>query len=244
MTEGAFSLLPGEGLDRLNDHGLSVIQAEKGYRFSMDAVLLSHFVRLKKRDRVIDLGTGCGVIPLLLSAREETLVIDAVEVDESAADRAGRSVIGNGLKGSIRIFQADLRSLPEALPRGAYHLAVSNPPYGWGEPTSPEKALPTTRAGCTFEDVVIAAKSLLRFSGRFACCWPASGLQEALTALSRHRFAVKRLRPVRSKPGKPYYLCLLEASFGGGDGLILEPALTVMDETGAYTEEVRRIYGG
>ena len=104
-------------------------------------------------------------------------------------------------------------------------------------------ALPTTEAGCTLKDVVLAAKALLRFSGRFACCWPAARLQEAMTALSRYSFSVKRLRPVCAKPDRGPYLCLIEAVFGGRPGLAFEPPLLVMDQEGRYTDEIRDIYG-
>lgn len=243
MAENIFSLLPDESLDRLNGQGLSVIQPLRGYRFSMDAVLLSHFVRLRKRDRVADLGTGCGVIPLLLFSRDSTLLIDALELEEAFADRARRSMAGNGLSGVIRVRQGDLRQLPEDLPRAGFDLVICNPPYGSSSPTGPERALPTTEAGCTLKDVVLAAKALLRFSGRFACCWPAARLQEAMTALSRYRFSVKRLRPVCAKPDRGPYLCLIEAVFGGRPGLAFEPPLLVMDQEGRYTDEIRDIYG-
>ena len=243
MTENPFILLPGERLDRQNGRGLAVIQPEDGYRFSMDAVLLSHFCGLKKHGRAADLGTGCGVIPLLLTAREPTLTVDAVELDEAAAGRARRSAAGNALEGSVRVFQGDLRDLPAALPRASFDLVTCNPPYGSTSPTGPARVLPTTDAGCTFEDAVLAAKALLRFSGRFACCWPAGRLQEAMAVLSRHRFSVKRLQPVCSKPGKRPYLCLIETVFGGRPGMAFEPPLLVMDADGQYTEEIRQIYG-
>ena len=238
-----FDLLPGERLDRLNGRGLSVIQRVDGYRFSMDAVLLSHFVRPGKNERVMDLGTGCGVIPLLLSAREETLRIDALELDPAAAERAARSVRGNGLSEQIRVLEGDLKALPDSLPRGGYHLVLSNPPYGGRARTGPAKTLPTTDAGCTLADVIVAAAKLTRFSGRFACCWPAARLQEAMTLLSQARFQVKRLRFVQSKPGKAPYLCLMEATFGGRAGLITDPTLLVMTESGACTDELKDIYG-
>ena len=243
MGDDAFVLLPGERLDLLNSEGLRVIQPEKGYCFSMDAVLLSHFARVKKHEHVIDLGTGSGVIPLLLHAREKTLLIDALELDEEAAERAARSVRGNGLEGAIRVLPGDLRDPPGSLPRAAYHLVLCNPPYGRREQPAPARVLPTTEAGCTFRDIVRAAGSLLRFSGRLSCCWPAQRLQDALDALSQNRFAVKRLRPVYTRPGKNAYLCLIEAVLGGRPGLTMEPALNVLTADGAETEEIRRIYG-
>ena len=242
MGVSTFSLLPDESLEKLNDQ-LSVIQPLRGYRFSMDAVLLSHFVRLKKHDQAADLGTGCGVIPLLLYARESTVTIDALELDEASADRARRSMAGNGLSEVIRVHQGDLKNLPEALPRGSFDLVTCNPPYGSTSPTGPDRVLPTTQAGCTLEDVVRAAKALLRFSGRFAFCWPAARLQEAMTVLSQHRFSVKRLRPVCAKQGREPYLCLIEAVFGGRPGLTFEPSLLVMDTEGRYTDEIQAIYG-
>ena len=148
-----------------------------------------------------------------------------------------------GLSASVRVRQGDLRQLAGLLPRAAFDLVVCNPPYGSSSPTGPDRALPTTEAGCRFEDVVSAAGGLLRFSGRFACCWPAARLQEAMTVLSRQRFSVKRLRPVSSKPGKNPYLCLIEAVFGGRPGMVFEPPLLVMDGEGRYTDEIRQIYG-
>ena len=144
MAENTFVLLPGERLDSLNSRGLAVIQPEKGYRFSMDAVLLSHFCGLKKHGRAADLGTGCGVIPLLLTAREPTLTVDAVELDEAAAGRTRRSAAGNGLEESVRVFQGDLRDLPAALPRASFDLVTCNPPYGSTSPTGLARILPTT----------------------------------------------------------------------------------------------------
>ena len=242
VTDERFSLLPGERLDPLNDRGLSVIQQPGEYCFSMDAVLLSHFAALRKNERAAELCAGSGVISLLMCAREPTLRADLLELDPRAASRAARSVSGNGLDGRIRVFEGSVQSPPAAMPRGQYHVAVCNPPYGLTPAAGPARELPVTENGCSLQDAVAAAAYLLRFSGRLYLCYPSQRLQGALNLLARHRFAVKRLRPVYTRPDKPAYLFLIGATLGGKEGLRFEPPLFVTGKDGAQTEELRRIY--
>src|SRR5512139_2637601 len=120
---------PDETLDTFFDGKLQVIQKKKGYRFSVDAILLSQFVRIRKDEKVIDLGTGCGILPLLLSQTTQARSLVGVEIQDTLAEIAGRNVLLNGLSDRIAILRRDLRQLKDVYPPGAFHVALSNPPY-------------------------------------------------------------------------------------------------------------------
>ena len=222
-----------ERIDDLQRGGLRVIQRADAFRFGTDAVLLADFAAPRRHDRVCDLGTGTGIIPLLLYARENTISADAVEIQPDMADMAARSMAMNGLNEKIRVLPGDLRSIRTLLPHARYDLVTCNPPYGkaGGTLLNPDasKRLARHEESCAIEDVACAAAWLLQNGGRLCCVFPAARMIELSDAMRKYR--------------KAAHLCLMEGMLDARPGLIIEPPLVIYDENNAYTPELRRIYG-
>lgn len=236
-----------ERIDDLQRGGLRVIQRADAFRFGTDAVLLADFAAPRRHDRVCDLGTGTGIIPLLLYARENTISADAVEIQPDMADMAARSMAMNGLNETIRVLPGDLRSIRTLLPHARYDLVTCNPPYGkaGGTLLNPDasKRLARHEESCAIEDVACAAAWLLQNGGRLCCVFPAARMIELSDAMRKYRMAPKRIRMVHSRVEKAAHLCLMEGMLDARPGLIIEPPLVIYDENNAYTPELRRIYG-
>ena len=236
-----------ERIDDLQRGGLRVIQRADAFRFGTDAVLLADFAAPRRHDRVCDLGTGTGIIPLLLYARENTISADAVEIQPDMADMAARSMAMNGLNEKIRVLPGDLRSIRTLLPHARYDLVPCNPPYGkaGGTLLNPDasKRLARHEESCAIEDVACAAAWLLQNGGRLCCVFPAARMIELSDAMRKYRMAPKRIRMVHSRVEKAAHLCLMEGMLDARPGLIIEPPLVIYDENNAYTPELRRIYG-
>lgn len=224
-----------------------MIQRADAFRFGTDAVLLADFAAPRRHDRVCDLGTGTGIIPLLLYARENTISADAVEIQPDMADMAARSMAMNGLNEKIRVLPGDLRSIRTLLPHARYDLVTCNPPYGkaGGTLLNPDasKRLARHEESCAIEDVACAAAWLLQNGGRLCCVFPAARMIELSDAMRKYRMAPKRIRMVHSRVEKAAHLCLMEGMLDARPGLIIEPPLVIYDENNAYTPELRRIYG-
>lgn len=236
-----------ERIDDLQRGGLRVIQRADAFRFGTDAVLLADFAAPRRHDRVCDLGTGTGIIPLLLYARENTISADAVEIQPDMADMAARSMAMNGLNEKIRVLPGDLRSIRTLLPHARYDLVTCNPPYGkaGGTLLNPDasKRLARHEESCAIEDVACAAAWLLQNGGRLCCVFPAARMIELSDAMRKYRMAPKRIRMVHSRVEKAAHLCLMEGMLDARPGLIIEPPLVIYDKNNAYTPELRRIYG-
>lgn len=240
-------MYPNERIDDLQRGGLRVIQRADAFRFGTDAVLLADFAAPRRHDRVCDLGTGTGIIPLLLYARENTISADAVEIQPDMADMAVRSMALNGLSEKIRVLPGDLRQIRTLLLHARYDLVTCNPPYGkaGGTLLNPDasKRLARHEESCAIEDVACAAAWLLQNGGRLCCVFPAARMIELSDAMRKYRMAPKRIRMVHSRVEKAAHLCLMEGMLDARPGLIIEPPLVIYDENNAYTPELRRIYG-
>ena len=239
-------LLPGERVDDLQFMDLRIIQSPDAFRFGMDAVLLADFARPRPRSRVCDLGTGTGILPLLLYGRDSTITCDAVEIQPDAAERAQRTMRLNELESRIKIFNRDLKEIRSFLPHASYELVICNPPYSPSAASlpSPKAALRTARqeSKCTLEDVAAAAAWLLRDRARFCLMLPAPRLTEAFETLKEHRLEPKRLRLVHANAFRPARLALIETMLAVHPGLTIEPPLIVKDSNGKDSDEIRRIY--
>lgn len=238
---------PGETLDELRPAGLKIIQAKSGYRFSLDPVLLCAFARVAKGERVADLGTGSGVLPLLLATRTGAGKIVGVEIQSTLADRARRSVLINGLQDKIDILEGDLRNLRGRLEPQAFDVVVANPPFR--RPGTGRQAPVTERAVARHElagglaDFLRAAAFLLKDGGRFYIVFLAERLVELLAGMRELRLEPKRLRCVHPRRGEGAGLVLVEGRKAGRAGLLVEPPLHVYDGE-AYSAEILAIYGG
>ncbi len=236
----------GERIEDLQYRGLRIIQSERGFRLGTDSILLTGFVTASARDRIIDLGTGTGVIAILLNGRTGAK-LTAVEIQPEQCDMARRSIEMNGQ--DIEVFEGDMRTAHESLGRGKFDCAVSNPPYykkesgivsqkGDGE----FKGAATHDTACTMEELVKSAATFIKYGGKFFFCCPAARLSEAFAALKNNNMEPKRLRLVASTEDKPPYLALIEAKKGAAPGLKMEKQLTVCNKDGSYTDEVNAIY--
>lgn len=242
------ALRDNETLDDLGG-GRKIIQARDEFRFSLDAVLLANFIRLrpKCRDHIADLGTGTGILPLLLADKIKSAV--AIELRENQAEMAGRSVRLNSLEEKIRILPGDYcsREVLNSAGREAFDVVVANPPYFETETgaanqyTGVNDARHETTA--TIEDVARAASYLLKFGGRFSLIHVTDRLVEVMAALTGANLQPKQLRMVTPRPGKSPTLFLLEAKKGAKPGLKVLPELIVHgDGYGGYSEEVAGYY--
>lgn len=242
------NLRPGERLDDLGRAGLRIIQHPGRFPFALDPVLLAHFARVPRRGRVLDLGTGTGVIPLLLAARHPDIHIAGLELQAESAEMAARSVALNHLQARVQIDCGDYREVAALYGHGRFDLVTMNPPYreqGRGR-ISPDPA----RAGARHElwgslsEAMAAAATAVRFGGRVAVVFLAERLADLLTELRARSLEPKRLRLIHPRAGQPANLLLLEAVRGGGSGLRVEPPLYVYGEGTGFTPEMQQIYDG
>ena len=209
-----------ETLDSFFDGKLQVIQKKKGYRFSTDAVLLSQFVKVRKDARVIDLGTGCGILPLLLSQITKARPFVGVEIQGGLAECAKKNVLLNHLEHRISILQQDLRDLGKTFPPGFFDVVVSNPPYrkyrsGRINP-SVEKAVARHEIEGTLEDLVSVASYLLPAKGRCYFIFPAMRTVDLLLALRSRKLEPKRLQFVHPRLGEDAKFILTESIKASG----------------------------
>lgn len=232
-------------LDDLLINDMKVFQARRGYRFSIDAVLLAHFPGLEHTKKIIDIGTGSGVIPLLLSQRTGAS-ITGVEIQTRMAQRALKSIRHNGLDEQIKIIQADINQIETILPGACADLVVSNPPYwkaGEGKINSnQEEAMARHEITLTLEQLIFKSTYLLPSGGKLALIQRADRLQEVLHLLTTYRFAVHRLRTVHSRSRAEARMILLEAVKDSRQGTIIMPPLYIYQEDGTYSREIEEIY--
>lgn len=238
-------LRPNERIDDLSLGGRRIIQRTDEFCFSMDAVLLAHFPTLRGRERVLDLGTGTGVIPLLVA--DFAAHITAVELSPVQAELAARNVRMNGLTEKITVREGDYRDPPALFACGAYDLVFSNPPYRpvtSGAVSVGARAAARHEITATLADTIHAASYALRYGGRLVLVHLPERLGEIVLALHAEHLAVKRLRMVQPRADRAPNLMLIEAVKGAAlTGMRHEPALIVRDAKGWYTEEIRSIYG-
>lgn len=239
-------LMPGETLDDLQN-GYYIIQKEKAFRFGVDAVLLSDFAAIKKKDIVIELGTGTGIVPILLYAKKKPLSITAVEILEEMAEMASRSVLYNKLEDHIKVFTMDLNKAPDFFGKGSFNAVVTNPPYlklGSGI-INPEEDQAAARfeVNCTLAEVVASAQKLLMPGGRFYMVHRTDRLADIIYTMREMEVEPKRIRFVHSSYNKKPHLLLIEGIKGGKPELKFMAPLYIYDAEGNYTEEINTIYG-
>ena len=239
-------LLPGERLDDLLTDQLKIIQSPEVFSFSLDAVLLARFATVPPRGRVLDLCTGNGVVPLLLSTRTAA-AIEGIELQPRLADMARRSVEWNGLGDRLTIREGDLRAFAVA-PPDAYDAVTVNPPYlpvkSGDIKSNVHIAMARHEIGCTLDDVAAACGRLVRSGGRVAMVHRPARLADIMEALRRHGLEPKRMRFVHPRAGAEANMVLIEALRDGRPELRLLPPLIVYGEDGAYTEELLDVFYG
>ncbi len=236
-----------ERIDDLERNGYRIIQNPEVFCFGMDAVLLSGFVSVPENAEVIDLGCGNGIIPLLLAAKTKAGHITGLEIQSYSARLAQRSVSLNALEDRISIIRGDIREAVELFDAASFDAVTVNPPYikggnGLVNPNEP-KAIARHELLCSLEDVVRAAKMLLRPGGALFMVHRPHRLAEIFGTLSEHSIEPKRMKLVYPYVDKEPNMVLIEARRGGRPGLKVEKPLIVYRAKGEYTEEIYDIYG-
>ncbi|MGD9157274.1 MAG: methyltransferase [Desulfobacteraceae bacterium] len=219
--------LPGETIDPFKDGRLRIIQSKTGYRFSIDAILLSDFVSIKKHDTIVDLGTGCGVIPLSLLVSKPVKHAYCLEIQPELACQAIRNAKLNELDDKMSVILGDMRNIP--LPASSANVVVCNPPYrrkesGRINPDN-QRAIARHEIHASLDDIISASRYLLRTKGRLSIIYPAERLTDLTDKLRQAGFEPKKLRVIYPDLGSNAKLVLVEAWLGGNSGLTILPPL-------------------
>ncbi len=236
-----------ERLDDLQRNGYQIIQKKDGFCFGMDAVLLSGFAAVKPGEKAIDLGTGTGIIPILLEAKYEGEHYTGLEIQDEMADMAARSVALNHLEEKVSIVKGDIKEASRLFGAASFDVVTSNPPYmndahGLKNPDLP-KAIARHEVLCTLDDVAREAAKLLRPGGRFYMVHRPHRLIEIITALTKYKLEPKRMKMVHPFVDKEANMVLIEAVRGGKSMIKVEAPIVVYREPGVYTQEIYDIYG-
>lgn len=239
-------LKEGERIDDLQRNGLKIIQNSEKFCFGIDAVLLSDFSKVRKNEKVLDIGTGTGIIPILLTAKTEGLHFTGLEIQEESADMANRSVIMNSLSEKVEIVKGDINDGLKFFERESFNVITSNPPYmiesaGEGNEDEP-KSIARHEIKCTLDDVIREGSKLLKVGGRFYMVHRPFRLVEIFETFRKYHLEPKRMRMVHPYINKEPNMVLIEALKGGKPRLTVDKPLIVYNEAGKYTDEIYEIY--
>ena len=222
------------------------MQHREGYRFSIDAVLLAAFSAPEAGDRIVDLGTGCGIIPLILGYRHPAVSITGIEVQPELAALATQNVEANGMKERITIIRGDMRSLSIQDVSGPVDLVISNPPYRKGRSgrvnPHPQRAVARHEILATIQDVAGAAAGLLGIGGRFAIVYPTERITDLLTNLRSAGIEPKHIQTVHAKSHDPARLVLVSGIKGGRPSAAVHEPLMIFQPNGTYTDKVQTMF--
>lgn len=237
-----------EKLDELFDGRIRIIQKKAGYRFSLDAILLAHFAAARPAASIIDLGTGSGIVPLILARKEETAKIVGVEVQPGLADMARRTIALNGLADRVSIVQDDMRELTRSYPPSSFDLVVSNPPYypldnGRINPDE-EKAIARHEIKATVKDIIRVSNYLAASTGSVLIIFPAKRLIDVLTAFMASGLKPRALRIIYSQMSGEAKLVMVEGCKVGNPELEIAEPFIIYGADGEYSEEMKKIYDG
>lgn len=240
-------LKEGERLDDLQRNGYKIIQSPEKFCFGMDAVLLSGFASAPEGGRVLDLGTGTGIIPILMAAKTDAKELIGLEIQEESADMAQRSVIYNDLQDRVRIVQGDIKEAGQLFDAASFDVVTSNPPYmigghGLKNPEGP-KAIARHEVLCDLEDVIRTAARCLKSGGKFYMVHRPFRLAEIMVLMHEYKVEPKRMQLVYPYADKEPNMVLIEGARGGRSRLTVEKPLIIYEAPGKYTPEIYDIYG-
>ncbi|GAA0078953.1 tRNA1(Val) (adenine(37)-N6)-methyltransferase [Clostridium sp. CTA-5] len=236
-----------ELIDDLQLEGLKLIQKIDGFKFGVDAVILSDFANVKNKHRVIDLCTGTGIIPFLLYGKYKPTEIYGLEIQEDMVDMAKRSTILNSLEHKINFVNEDLKNIEFLKTLNKFDIVTVNPPYKLNNAgiinPSDKLAIARHEILCDLEDVICASKTLLKDNGRLFMVHRPERLADIFTLMRKYKIEPKRVKMVYPKPGKAPNIVLIEGQRDGGAYLKWDPSLYVHNEDGSYTKQIDEIYG-
>lgn len=236
-----------ERVDDLQLDGLKIIQNPDGFCFGIDAVLLSDFTKVKEGSEVVELGTGTGIIPILLSAKTKAAHISAFEVQENMAEMAMRSIEMNGLTERIKIINDNLNEYLKYFEKSSVDVVVTNPPYMSGKSgihnEEDMKRISRHEILCSLEDVIRVSASLLKPGGSFYMIHRPNRLVDIVSLMRQYKLEPKEIRFVQPKRDKKPNIMLIKGVRGGRAELKFHDPLVVYEDDGDYTEEIYQIYG-
>lgn len=236
-----------ERIDDLGIKGYRIIQNSNGFCFGMDAVLLGNYAKPKRDAKVVDLGTGTGIIPLIINGKNNVEKIYGIEIQEDVAEMAKRSITLNSLEEKIEILNIDLKDAPEVLGVNIYDVVTSNPPYmAVGEGLlneSDKKQISRHEVKCDIDDVCRVAGRLLRHHGKFYMVHRPSRLADIIVSLRSNKLEPKKMRFVYPKVSSKPNLVLIESVKSANPELLMQEPLYVYNDDGSYTDEIYEIYG-
>ncbi len=241
------NLLANERLDELHRNGYKIIQNPERFCFGMDAVLLSGFASALEGEKVLDLGTGTGIIPILMAAKTPAAHLTGLEIQEESADMARRSVRLNDLEDKVKIVQGDIKEAGQIFDAASFDVVTSNPPYminshGLQNPDAP-KAIARHEVCCSLEDVVAAAAKCLKSGGKFYMVHRPFRLAEIMVVMHEYKLEPKRMQLVYPFVDKEPSMVLIEGARGGKSRITVEKPLIIYEAPGKYTPEIYDIYG-
>lgn len=237
----------GERIDDLQRCGYKIIQNPEKFCFGMDAVLLSGFAKVNQNEKMVDLGTGTGILPILMEAKTEGSHFTGLEIQSESADMARRSVELNSLCEKITIIEGDIKDVKSIFEPESVEAVTCNPPYMIGghgiKNEDGPKAIARHEIKCNFEDVVIAAKYLLKNGGRFYLVHRPFRLVELFATMTKYGLEPKRMKLVYPYIDEEPNMVLIEAVKGGKSRITVEKPLIVYESKNKYTQEIYDIYG-
>ena len=237
----------GERLDELQRNGYGIIQNPARFCFGMDAVLLSGFAKAKAGEKVLDLGTGTGIIPILMEAKTDAADFTALEIQEESADMARRSVAYNHLEDKIKVITGDIRDASNIFGASSFHVITTNPPYMIGthgeNSPSTAKAIARHEVLCTLDDILRESAKMLMPGGRFYMVHRPFRMTEIICTLAKYKLETKRICMVHPFVSKEPNMLLIEAVKNGKPFVKFEPPIIVYETPGKYTEQLLEIYG-
>ena len=236
-----------ERLDDLQVNGYEIIQHPGKFCFGMDAVLLSNFARVKKGESVLDLGTGTGIIPILLTAKTEGERFVGLEIQEESSDMARRSVTHNRLESKVDIVNGDIKEAASIFGPASFDVITTNPPYMIGQHgianASDTKAIARHEVLCTLDDILRESARVLKPGGRFYMVHRPFRLAEILSKMVGVGIEPKRMRMVHPFIDKEPNMVLIEGKRGGNSRMTVERPLIVYKDTNVYSDELLGEYG-
>lgn len=236
-----------ERLDNLYRNGYQIIQDPERFCFGIDAVLLSSFAKAKTGDQVLDLGTGTGIIPILMEAKTNASHFTALEIQEESADMAARSVAFNHLEEKIEIVTGDIKDASKRFGASSFDVITTNPPYMIGnhgqQASSEAKAIARHEVLCDLDDILRESALLLKQGGHFFMVHRPFRLAEIMSKMVSYKIEPKRMQLVHPYVDKEPNMVLIEGIKGAKSRLTVEKPLIVYESPGVYTRDVYEIYG-
>ncbi|MDY6863931.1 MAG: methyltransferase [Thermodesulfobacteriota bacterium] len=235
-----------EKIDPFLKRRLLVIQKKDGYRFSVEAVILANYIDPSKDDKLIDLGTGCGIIPLILAQKKEIGGIVGIEIQKDLADLARRNIKLNNFGHCVRILEEDFRNVKSIFKRAEFDLVVSNPPFfradsGRINPQE-EKAMARHEIKGSLYDLIEISAYLVKPGGKVIIVYPAARLIDVISCLEKNKLKPKILQLIYSDPKSSGKLVIIESKRGNSSEIKIKPAFFIRDNAGIYTSVMEEYF--